>query len=444
MVVLREATRAKEAAMFSASAGGGDAARSGVYRHALVRLMIPLLAPLGSGWGWSPVALALGAVLMSWDSSPTLGQRFESMRAVLDDALPRRRRTGRTYQGFVKALARHSATLIDPMTTHLRTLSVAAAGKEYRVGRWVPIGADGSKFDAPRTVANESLGLAGKDKCGPQMVLLLLVHLGAMLPWAWKIGGARDAERTLLRSLLDDLPEGTLLVADAGFTGFDLLSELRRRRLSFLIRVGSGVRLLRRLGYYTREGKHTVYLWPDAQRERPPLVLRLIRVGSVCLITDVTDPRELSSAMASELYRRRWGLEVAFRSLKQTLQRRKVRSGTPANAQVELNWAVLGLWVLTLLGARAIHAARHVPRHLSAALTLATLRHAAHTRLGPRALRRRLRRCVLDRYRRRSSKRAYRWPHKKTPAPPGLPTITSATRSQVSAARALRRQISPA
>jgi hypothetical protein len=420
-----------------------------VYRHALVGLMMPLLAPPGSGsggsegwggWGWSRAALALGAVLMSWDSAPTLGQRFESMLCVLDAALPRRRRTGRTYQGFIKALTRRSGALIDLLKMHLRTLSIAAAGTDYRFGRFVPIGADGSKFDAPRTIANEALGLAGKDKCGPQMMLLLLVHLGVMLPWSWKIGGARDAERTLLRSTLDDLPEGTLLVADAGFTGFDLLAELRRRNVSFLIRVGSGVRLLRKLGYYRREGKHTVYLWPNAGRERPPLVLRLIRVGSAYLITDVTDPRELSRPMASELYRRRWGMEVAFRTLKQTLQRRKVRSGSPAHARIELEWAVLGLWVLTLLGTRAIRAAGHAPRHLSASHALATFRHAAHARLGPRALHRRLRRCVIDRCKRRSSKKAYRWPHKKRQAPPGPPTITAATRAQVAAAKALRRQ----
>jgi hypothetical protein len=430
--------------MFSASAGGRDAARSGVYRHTLVRLIIPLLTPLGAGWGWSPLALALGAVLMSWDSAPTLTQRFESMLAVLDAALPRRRRTGRTYQGFIKALGQRSDAMLGLLTAHLRSLSVTAAGKDFRIGRWIPIGADGSKIDAPRTIANEALGMAGKDKCGPQMVLLLLVHLGAMLPWAWKIGGARDAERTLLRSMLGDLPEGTLLVADAGFTGFDLLSELHGRGISFLIRVGSGVRLLRQLGHYRREGKHTVYLWPDAKHAHLPLVLRLIRVGSAYLITDVTDPRELSKSMASELYRRRWGLEVAFRSLKQTLQRRKVRSCTPANARVELNWAVIGLWILTLMGARAIRAAGHAPRHLSAALTLAAFRHAAHTPLGSRVLHRRLARCVLDRYKRRSSKRAYRWPHKKNPAPPGPPTITRATRAQVTAARALPRQCAAA
>ncbi len=141
-------------------------------------------------------------------------------------------------------------------------------------------------------------------------------------------------------------------------------------------------------------------------------MLRLIRVGKAFLITDVTDPRELSRSMASELYRRRWGLEVAFRSLKQTLQRRKVRSCTPSHARIELAWAVVGLWMLTLLGVRAIRSAGHVPRCLSAALTLAAIRHAMHSGLGDRALHRRLRRCVIDGSHRRTSKMAYRWPHK--------------------------------
>ena len=61
------------------------------------------------------------------------------------------------------------------------------------------------------------------------MMSVLLAHLGSMLPWAWARAGVRTGERALLRSLFDELPKNTLLVADAGFTGFELLSELRER-----------------------------------------------------------------------------------------------------------------------------------------------------------------------------------------------------------------------
>ncbi len=420
--------------MFRASIGGRDAALR-VYRHALVRVMIRLLPALSCAGGWSATALALCSVLMSWDPAPTLAQRFESALAVLDRALPRRRRAPRTYQGFIKALSSRGRSLPALLGAHLRVLTRAAAGKSWRVGGeggFVPIGVDGSKFDAPRTIGNEPLGFAGKDKCGPQMMTLLLVHLGSMLPWAWRTAGVRQSERTLLRSVSRLLPRHALLVADAGFTGFDLISGLLARGVHVLIRVGRGNHLLTELGYARREGKSTVYLWPGNHTARAPLTLRLIRVGDVWLLTSVTDPRRLSNKAAAELYRRRWGLEVAFRSLKQTLQRRKVRSGTAAHARAELDWAVLGLWMLALLG---FHAAG--PRS-SPAAALSVVRWARHSPVADRTLHARLRGAVRDPYRRRSSKTAWRWPHKKNPPAPGRPRLTRASAAQVAAASALR------
>lgn len=444
--------------MFGSSVGGGVAARTQVYRHALVRLIISLLGPLPSGRsgvGWTPMALALGAVLMSLASGPSLRQRFESAVAVLDGALPRRRRVGRTFQGFIKALSRHSGALLGVIVPHLRQRTRMAADDAWSWGGLVPIGVDGSMIDAPRTVANERLGLAGKDKGGPRMTLLLLVHLGAMLTWGYRIGGARCAERTLLRSTLDELPENALLVMDAGFTGFDLLRELLDRRVHLLLRIGHNVRLLARLGLYPRAagdrdasasggggdsgGGGIVWLWPESHRDQPPLRLRLIRIGSVWLITSVTDPRRMSRRMAGELYRRRWGLEIAFRTLKQTLERRAVRSRTPSHARTELAWSLVGWWTLALAGACAIRRDGHAALRVSASGALAAARHAMRTPMSDAALTRRLRTCVIEaRPRRRTAKAARPWARKKTHEPPGDPIITTATRAQVAAARKLK------
>lgn len=108
------------------------------------------------------MALAMAAILMSWNPAPSLAQRFSDTLAALDLALPRRRRTGRTYQGFIKALMLHSGMLIDQMALHLREKSRICAGAQWQMGEFVPIGVDSSKFDAPRTKSNEPLGLAGK------------------------------------------------------------------------------------------------------------------------------------------------------------------------------------------------------------------------------------------------------------------------------------------
>ncbi len=422
--------------MFIASIGGGAAAHT-VYRHALTRVITDILGPLAVAGGWSAASVAIASILMSWDAGPTLAQRFDSALGVLDAALPRRLRTGRTYQGLVKALRRRSGGLIETLAPHLRERTRRAAGRGWKVGRFVPIAVDGSRFDAPRTIGNEPLGFAGKDRCSPQMMTVLLVHLGAMLPWAFGIAGVRTSERAILRTLLGTLPEDALLVADAGYTGFDLLGGLDAEGVRFLVRVGRNVRLLTGLGDYRREGRDTVYLWPDARHDRPPLRLRLIRVGKVWLVTNVLDRRHLPERTASTLYRRRWGVEVAFRSLKQTLARRKVRSQTAGNAERELAWSIVGMWTLMLIGARAIRRAGHAADRLSVAGALRAVR-SPRAAASVRALRDRLRRAVRDGYTRHASKRAYNRAAKKKCSPPGRPSLAEANAAQVAEAKVVR------
>ena len=101
--------------------------------------------------------------------------------------------------------------------------------------------------------------------------------MGSALPWRWKIGAGTDSERDHLRSMLKYLPLGSLLIADAGFTGFDLLKDILNHHLSFLIRVGANVTLLTGLGFEFEQHGNMVWLWPQNKRNQEPLKLRLIR-----------------------------------------------------------------------------------------------------------------------------------------------------------------------
>jgi hypothetical protein len=188
-----------------------------------------------------------------------------------------------------------------------------------------------------------------------------------------------------------------------------------------------------------------VYLWPTAQRSYPPLVLRLIRIktergAKVYLITNALDEGQLSEQDATALYRMRWGVEVFYRSLKQTLERRKMRSASPARALVELHWTMVGLMVLGLMAIRRLIVAGRDPLALSVACALRAVRRSAASatgRVGRLALRSALGRAIKDAYRRRGSKTARRWPHKKNDPPCGVPRITVATRAQRQAAQAV-------
>ena len=144
---------------------------------------------------------------------------------------------------------------------------------------WVPLAWDGTRFNAPRTVANEAgLGCAGTPTTTPQLQVTLLEHVLGELPFAAQIGPGTDAETMHLTALLDELPERTLLLADAGFFSFNLALDLLNRGQGFLMRVGADKHLLTELfdeEFVEFRPDQEVWVWTqDAQQQgRAPLRL---------------------------------------------------------------------------------------------------------------------------------------------------------------------------
>ena len=272
-----------------------------------------------------------------------------------------------TFQGLLKALVVWTAKLLPLIEEQLHRLMEEHGGKHWCVGRWLALAVDGSRISVPRTKENQKAFCApnfgkrptakyrkkkrrareirrrrSKKKAQPvkpQIWLTLLWHMGLHMPWSWKSGPSNSSERDQFRTMLDarKFPEKTLFCADAGFTGYDFWKAIQDAGHSYLIRVGANVTLLRKLGY-VREREGIVYFWPDhaSRQGRPPLVLRLLelQVGKckMSLVTNVLDPKELSNAEAVRLCRLRWGIELQFRTVKQTFSRQKLRSRTPDRA----------------------------------------------------------------------------------------------------------------
>jgi len=367
---------------------------------------------------------------MAFDSSRCLRDRFSNVRRRIGWLFPKTRRVGKTYQGFVEALRRHSGVLLERLTAHLRSRVQATAGRHWLLEGFCAFAVDGSQIDCPRTKANlAGLGRRGKDPLRPSLWLTMLWHVGTGLPWAWRIGEATVSEHTHLRQMLGLLPPQALLLMDAGFAGYELLREIQGAGHSFLVRVGSHRQLLRGLGYAVRETATTVYLWPQDHREGQPLELRLIcrssGEGKVFLLTNL--PKEqLSKKQAGRLYRARWGIEVYYRTLKQTLERRKMLSGSPDLAQLELAWTLAGLWLLGLLGVEALIQDGQSPTRLSMATALRVLREAVAGQLRPR-IDRALAQAVKDEYPRTQPKASRNWADKKHDSPPKAPKLRPAT-----------------
>jgi hypothetical protein len=390
------------------------------------------------------------ALLMAWDEGQTLTARWEHAK---DAALEWHScwKVGCSYSGFSEALLRCSGVLLAAIKTRLRREMLKLAPRHTDTWRWRAFAADGTRFEAPHTDVNEAdLGCAGREKTGPQVFVTTLWHMGTGLPWDFCAGAGTDSERRHLETMIDGLPDRSLLIADAGFVGFELCGKIHDSDRFFLFRVGSNITLLTELGYEYQERAGLVYLWPQKHRDQPPLVLRLIQLGHgkqvVYLLTNVLDPEELTEAEASVMYQMRWGIEVFYRSAKQTLERRRLLSRTPATCLAEAQWTLVGIWLLGLLTASELVQRNIDPLEASYAKARDTVRRAmrgATSTRRPRrrtSLRRELAAAVKDPYHRRHPKLARNYPRKKREQPPGPPKIRSATLHEQTLAKQLREQ----
>jgi hypothetical protein len=402
--------------------------------------------PVRGGVRWTPQRLLWAGLLMGLAAEATLAERFESTGETLA-GLFGGWRLGRTYAGFVAAWERQGAALGPAAAARLRRQQAAAAAERLLRCRWRAVAVDGSRFEVPRTRANQAaLGRAGRRKAGPQLFLTVAWDLATGLPWDYRIGPGTASERGHLGALLGDLPAGALILADAGFAGYDLARAILASGRQFLIRVGGNCRLLTGLGFAAEERADTVYLWPRDRRSQPPLALRRVVVGAGAkaahLLTSVADPAALTDEEAAVLYRLRWEAEVGFRSIKQTLRRRRLRSGSPGAAAVELTWALLGLWALGAVAVAAQLRRGADPLAWSVALARKVVRRALRRRWrparGPGALARELAAAVRDGYVRHGAKAARDWPRKKTEKPPGAPKVTAADGALIRRAKEIR------
>jgi len=387
---------------------------------------------------WSAKNIVLGWLLIGWSIQRSLTDRFEEAYGCLAMLFYRRRRPGKTLSGLTQATQRLDGGLFLTFWRCVRQRLPSLLGSAWTWEGWVVMAVDGSRVDAPRTRRNEQRpGRGGKDKTHPQWWLTWVIHLPSGSIWEWRTGAADSSERTHLREMCRQLPPQTLLVADAGFVGFDLFCELLEAGVQVLIRGHSGVTLLSDAPAEAIERcgeAGVVYLWPQNRRAKAPLALRLIvlkRGGKrVYLLTSVLESQRLSRAQASRFYAARWGVETGYRALKQTLERSRVEARTPEVGEAELSGNVLAQALLLALSA-ALLGTRADRVSLAAALrcvrgALEALRWGGSTRVFVLQLRK----AVRDEYTRDSSKKARDWPHKKTETPAGAPKVRRPTRRE--------------
>src|SRR5207244_3936217 len=114
---------------------------------------------------WQTQPLLLVLLVMTWCAGDSLPERFETARAFYVALHPRRRRPGKTFAGFEKALGKLPVPVLRAVATAVRGRLTQAFAQRLWVDGFLPLGCDGSRLACPRSHELERrLGLGKKNK----------------------------------------------------------------------------------------------------------------------------------------------------------------------------------------------------------------------------------------------------------------------------------------
>ena len=260
------------------------------------------------------------------------------------------------------------------MIREAQEMPLAVAARER--WRWKGhrlLAADGVRYLLPATPPIiDTWGrpkVTGGEAYQPQLLQVAVWDVGAIQPIAWAqvpCHGEGNGERTTILGLLDHLQPGDVLLLDRGFPSRRLLHELVARGIHFVIRMTtSGVKDFAEVdrflaGRAADAETDFSYADPDIEGvliERLRLVRRIDADGTVrVLVTDLRDRTRYTKDDLFAAYRRRWGIESAFRDLKIRYEAENFHGTTPQFIEQEIHVLMLLFLLESLVEEAAIRA----------------------------------------------------------------------------------------
>ncbi len=212
----------------------------------------------------------------------------------------------------------------------------------------------------------------------------------AMGPYRGKGGD----EQALLRSILDTLESGDILLGDAYYATYFLLCALhqrgvdgvfeqqgaRRRTTDFCrgIRLGERDHLI----ILTKPKRKPHWMSQRDYAQAPDqLTVRELSTGGKVLVTTLLYPKDTPKAALKALYRERWQVELDLRAIKTTLGMETLSCKTPTMAEKEVWIYMLAYNLIRIMMAEAALFTEQLPRQLSFKHTVQLW--VAWCRIGP-------------------------------------------------------------
>jgi len=290
---------------------------------------------------------------------------------------------------------------------HDLTVEVAEELEQQADAAWLWKGrhaklVDGFTFTMPDTPANqdeypqqasqkEGIGFPIARAC----VILSLATACAMNLAVGPYAGKETGETALLRSLLDSLQAGDVVVADRFYCSFMMIALLLSRGVDACARLHQRRHVDFRRGKRLGKNDHLVEwkrptkpAWMDeAVYALIPekIVLREMRfnvfrpgcrVKALTIVTTLTDAEAFSIEDIAQLYGYRWQSELDIRAIKQSLHLDHVRCKSPEMVRKELWTTLLGYNLVRTAAAAAAVLYGREPRQISFTGTCQHLLHS--------------------------------------------------------------------
>jgi len=244
---------------------------------------------------------------------------------------------------------------------------------------------DGATVTLPDTLANQqAFPQPGSQRPGlgfPQCRVVGIICLGSGAVLNAAMGpckGKGSDEQSLLRSMLDTIESGDVLLGDAFYASYFLLCALQdlgadgvfeqqgSRRRSTDFRCGQRLGPRDHLLELQKPRIKPDWMTQDQYDQSPESVtIRELHTGGRILVTTLLCPKRTPKFMLKALYKDRWHVELDLRNIKTTLGMETLSCKSPSMAVKEIWVYLLAYNLVRLLMAQSALIADILPRQIS-------------------------------------------------------------------------------
>ena len=241
---------------------------------------------------------------------------------------------------------------------------------------------DGTNVTMPDTKENQEAFLRHNNHAGEvgfpmaRLVVIMSLAVGTIIGYA--IGASKGkgtGEHSLLRSILNCIKGGDLLLGDCYYPSFFLIADLLSRGADGLFPGLNGRNYDFRKGEHLGKNDHIVEWrkptrpeWMDKQTyDAYPKQIRIreFKVSRRIYVTTLLDDKKYNKKELAALYEFRWQVELKIRDIKITMNMEMLSCKTPEMVRKEIGIHFLGYNLIRILIAEACTRHDFIPYQIS-------------------------------------------------------------------------------